>query len=128
MAEWQLAKVKEDPLAYGAFVPLPLPHIIETLDLVGDMQNHPQGAPDGYALSTSAGSLYLGSEEFEPIWETLNMHGAVLFVHPCDSGTSPIDIKLYPVATLEFPFDTARCRPFHEVNVEPDFDRYHAIN
>ena len=127
LCDWQLAKVKSNPIAFGSFVALPLPHVAETLEMIKYAQHHNLGKPDGYALSTCAGSHYLGDALFDDIWATLDDLKAVMFVHPCDPGSSPIDIKLYPAPTLEFPFDTARCEANQE-SFRGSWFRHNAID
>ncbi|MEU2741348.1 amidohydrolase family protein [Streptomyces sp. NPDC007095] len=96
----------EHPRRFGHFASLPLPDVegslaeaAHALDVLG---------ADGVALETNHHGLYLGSPEFEPLWEDLDRRGTVVFVHP----TSPPhadDLSLgRPRPMLEFLFDTTR--------------------
>ncbi|MBU1376785.1 MAG: amidohydrolase [Alphaproteobacteria bacterium] len=63
---------------------------------------------EGLCLPTSVGGRWLGHPDFEPLWREMDRRGAVAFVHP----VHPINFDQtgmgYPVATLEFMFESTR--------------------
>jgi predicted TIM-barrel fold metal-dependent hydrolase len=64
---------------------------------------------DGFALPTNTRGVYLGSDEFDPIFEKLNDIGAVIVMHPNKPGAVPENVNEgLPIPTMEFFFDTTR--------------------
>ncbi|CZR68094.1 uncharacterized protein PAC_17993 [Phialocephala subalpina] len=101
----QQEMIKENPLRFGGFAMIPLPHIEESLKFVRDTQT--EGLkPDGFAVATSHGHKFLGDPSFDPVWTELDALSAAVFVHPGDTNM-PEGLN-YPPFVIEFPFDTAR--------------------
>lgn len=61
---------------------------------------------DGVGLFSSYNGVYLGDEKLDPLMETLDELGAMVFVHPVTPDNIP-DLGL-PTFLFEFPFDTTR--------------------
>ncbi|KAK6379789.1 uncharacterized protein PV06_00326 [Exophiala oligosperma] len=101
----QLEYVSYNPLRFGCFAILPLPHIEETLAFIKKTSILPL-PPDGWGVTTAMGEKYLGDPAFEPVWAELARQGSVVFVHPADTVMPP-GIPFGPFVQ-EFPFDTCR--------------------
>lgn len=94
-----------NPLRFGCFALLPLPHIAETLEFISEIKANTVLRPDGFGISTSIGNLheallerysdraqdrhYLGDPMFEPLWEALDNISSTVFIHPTDSVMPP---------------------------------------
>lgn len=61
---------------------------------------------DGIGIFSNYGGVYLGDPLFEPLMATLNMLGAMVFLHPVTPNGYP-NLGL-PTFLYEFPFDTTR--------------------
>lgn len=61
---------------------------------------------DGIGLFSNYNGTYLGDPAFDPLMETLNDMGAMVFLHPVTPSEMP-DLGLPPFL-FEFPFDTTR--------------------
>ena len=52
-------------------------------------------SPDGFTVFTSYGEShepkYIGHDNFDPIWEKLNEHNAIVFIHPCHAPSNIIN-------------------------------------
>ncbi|KAJ5626399.1 2-amino-3-carboxymuconate-6-semialdehyde decarboxylase [Penicillium lagena] len=101
----QLEYVFFNPLRFGCFAVLPLPHIQETITFIRETSSAPT-PPDGFAVTTAMGQRYLGDPAFEPVWAEINKLRAVVFIHPADT-VMPEYLNFGPFVQ-EFPFDTAR--------------------
>ena len=94
------------PARFGAFATVPMwsmdgarDETAYALDVLGF---------DGVSLFASYGDKFLGDREFEPLFETLDARGAVVFVHP---GLHPSSEGLalpWPGFVMEYLFDTTR--------------------
>ena len=65
---------------------------------------------DGVAIYTSYGEKYLGDNDFAPVWDELNKHATVVFIHPTMEGMEK-SIKepfLIPRALIDWPHETTR--------------------
>lgn len=63
---------------------------------------------DGVFLQSNYNGLYLGVPEFDALFDQLNHHGAVMFVHPVSPPNfAPLSVGL-TAPILEYPFDTTR--------------------
>ncbi|KPI34540.1 2-amino-3-carboxymuconate-6-semialdehyde decarboxylase [Cyphellophora attinorum] len=101
----QMKYVSHNPLRFGCFAMLPLPHIHETIEFVRETQAM-SPRPDGFAVTTAMGQRYLGDKDFEPVWKELDALGSVIFIHPADTIMPP-GLNFGPFVQ-EFPFDTCR--------------------
>lgn len=61
---------------------------------------------DGVVLLAKYGDAYLGHPSFEPVWEALNAHQAVVFVHPGTTFRSNMFNKYIDPAIAEFVHET----------------------
>ncbi|NEB77603.1 amidohydrolase family protein [Streptomyces sp. SID14478] len=96
----------QHPDRFGHFASLPLPDVQGSVAEAGHALDV-LGA-HGLAVETNSHGIYLGNEKFEPLWEELDRHGAVVFVHPT-SPPGAEDISLgRPRPMMEFLFDSAR--------------------
>ena len=91
--------VKDNPLQFGAFAMILLPHV-EELKFVKETQKE-ELKPDGFAVVTSHAYKFIGDSTFDPVWAELNKLSATFFVHPGE-----IDMP----RGLEFP-PCKRCFP-----------------
>ncbi|KAH8597625.1 hypothetical protein B0O99DRAFT_670633 [Bisporella sp. PMI_857] len=97
--------IRENPLRFGAFAMIPLPHVEQSINFIQDTQKE-ELRPDGYAVATSNGHRFIGDALFDPVWAQLDKISATVFVHPGDTNMAQgLD---YPPFVIEFPFDTAR--------------------
>ncbi len=70
---------------------IPLPHVNESLEFVDLALNPTNGTlrPDGFALSTAMGNLYMGDPSFFPVYEKVDAVNATVFIHPIDTTDPP---------------------------------------
>ncbi|MCJ1300686.1 hypothetical protein MMC08_003483 [Hypocenomyce scalaris] len=101
----QLDYVAYNPLRFGCFAVLPLPHVEESIRFIREAAELPT-PPDGFGVTTSMGQRYLGDPQFEPVWAELNKIASVIFIHPADTVMPP-HLRIGPFVQ-EFPFDTCR--------------------
>lgn len=106
--EWQASLVRDAPLRYGNFAPLPLQNVQDTLDALSWCENDLSPKPEGYAITTSVNGKYLGNPYFNPIWVELNRLEAVLFIHPSETVMPSLPQDKFTFAVLEYPQETAR--------------------
>ncbi|HWH25098.1 MAG TPA: amidohydrolase family protein [Pseudolysinimonas sp.] len=95
----------DHPGRFGVFATLPL-HSEEAATAEADRALGELNA-DGVCLLTNYEGEYLGEQRFAPLYEELDRHEAVVFVHP----TTPfhrLDIAGMSQSMMEFPFDTTR--------------------
>jgi predicted TIM-barrel fold metal-dependent hydrolase len=104
-----------NPDRFGFWAALPLPNVDAALAEIDTAWS--EGA-DGFGLVTNYHGTYLGSSNFDPVFEKLNDLGAIVFVHPTapciasstygeTTSASPFG-QQYPIPIFEFFFDTAR--------------------
>jgi len=91
---------------FATFATLPLPDIDRTLKeieyAVNVLKTH------GFCVMTSYDDKWLGDASFAPVFEELNRHHAVVFVHPTAPERCTNFVPGIPSATMEFLFDTTR--------------------
>lgn len=63
---------------------------------------------EGVCLFANYDGVYLGDPSFDPVFEALNGHGAVVYTHPTLHPSSRSIPLKYPGFMLEYPFDTTR--------------------
>ncbi len=106
------AKIAQDhPGRFGLFASLPFPNIAACVAEIDYAFEHLQ--VDGFGIATNYDQRWLGDESFWPIYEKLNIHNAVVFVHPQDASCCTPQKMSYMAPNLngswiEWPVDTAR--------------------
>jgi len=98
--------VRDNPKRFGVFASLPLANMDDTLkELEYALDTLKM---DGVCLPTSIEGKWLGNDHFQPLWAELDRRKAVAFVHP----VHPINFDQtgmgYPVAVMEFMFESTR--------------------
>ncbi|ETN41348.1 uncharacterized protein HMPREF1541_03283 [Cyphellophora europaea CBS 101466] len=111
---------RQHPDRIGFFASLPLPSIQDALD---EIDRAIVLGADGFVLLSNYHGLYHGDPKMKVIYDKLNSHGAVIFIHPTNpcprdapmdkSGTARLDslaplMNVFQAPTLEFIFDTTR--------------------
>jgi len=98
--------VRQYPKRFGAFAVLPLPDVHAALREAEYALD--QLKLDGIILLTHYEGHYLGSPEFDELFDELNRRKAIVFIHPTDPpGVNPLQSKL-PSSLVEFVFETTR--------------------
>jgi 6-methylsalicylate decarboxylase len=94
------------PDRFGHFASIPLPDVdgalaeaAYALDELGS---------DGLTVETSAGGVYLGHRDFDPLYAELDRRRAVVFVHPTSPPHAEQIALGRPRPMLEFIFDSTR--------------------
>ncbi len=102
--EYTAGLVAERPDRFGNFATVPLPDVdgaVAEIDYaLGEL-----GA-DGVVLLSNYEGAYLGDDRFAPVWEALNRHRAVVFIHP-GHPLLPV-LPGVPGPVVDYPFDTTR--------------------
>ncbi|AJA60705.1 MULTISPECIES: amidohydrolase family protein [Bradyrhizobium] len=96
---------RDHPGRFGSLATLPLPDIDQSLEEIQYASRDLQC--DGFCLLSNYQGRYLGDACFAPIFEELDRHASVVFVHPTMPEPQPFSVNL-PAASIEFPFDTTR--------------------
>lgn len=98
--------VRDNSKRFGAFASLPLANMDDTLKELSYTLDTLK--MDGVCLPTSLDGKWLGHEHFQPLWAELDRRKTVVFVHP----VHPINFDQtgmgYPVAVMEFMFESTR--------------------
>lgn len=99
------------PKRFGLFASLPFPDVDRTLAEIDYALD--QLHADGFGMSTSYDTRWLGDDAFQPIWAKLNDRGSVAFVHPHDAACCAPDKMTYNKpgmdgSWIEWPLNTAR--------------------
>ncbi|MDF0532377.1 amidohydrolase family protein [Tsukamurella sp. 8F] len=89
---------------FGDFATVPLPDVDGAVAEV-EYALRELGA-DGVVLLSNYGGVYLGDARFAPLWEALNAHRAVVFIHPAHPLLPLLDGVPGPL--VDYPFDTTR--------------------
>jgi predicted TIM-barrel fold metal-dependent hydrolase len=99
--------VNDYPDRFGHFAVMPLPDVegaLKEIEYALDVLK-----ADGIKLSTNSRGVYLGEDPLEPIFAELNRRRAVVVIHPVLPSAVPNDVLTkFPIAMMEFFFDTAR--------------------
>ena len=97
---------RDHPDRFSFFTALPLP------DVAGCLAQLRRGVDElgavGAAVESNAAGAYLGDPAFEPLWDELDVRGAVLFVHPTSPPGWERTALGQPRPVLEFLADTTR--------------------
>lgn len=115
--EFGAGMVSDYPGRFGLWASLPLPEIDRTLSEIEyalDTLN-----ADGFGITTSWGTTYLGDPMFNPVLEELNRRGAVVYSHP---GEPACCLNLIPGLRpnpIEYGTDTTRMAMSLVVNKVP---------
>lgn len=101
-AEFATDVISEHPDRFGQFLPLPLPDVPGSLELLDEF------AADGVSILSNALGDYPGSPVFDDLFAELDRRGTLVLVHP----TSPPNVGAVdggrPAPMIEFLFDSAR--------------------
>jgi predicted TIM-barrel fold metal-dependent hydrolase len=103
--DYTAGMVADRPHRFGMFASLPMPDVaacLSEIDYVYDQLN-----TDGVCLFTNYDGVYLGDPRFRPVFKALDLHGAVVFIHPTVVKGAPV-LPGVSQSTMEFAFDTAR--------------------
>ena len=95
-----------NPGRFGHFASLPLPDVEGSLAEAAYALD--ELGSDGLAVETSAGGVYLGHPDFDPLYAELDRRGAVVFVHPTSPPHAEQIALGRPRPMLEFIFDSTR--------------------
>jgi 6-methylsalicylate decarboxylase len=92
------------PRRFGNFATLPLPDVDGALQEI----DYALGSldADGVTLLANYDGTYLGDPTLEPIWEELDRHQAVVFVHPGEPPAEPLSGVATPL--VDVLMDTTR--------------------
>ena len=98
------------PDRFGWFASLPLPDVEGSLE---EIDHAMQLGASGFAVMTNAQGYYMGDSKFDPVFQKLNEHSTVVFMHPtqcCSLDNPEADKPLaqYPTPMMEYFFDTTR--------------------
>jgi 6-methylsalicylate decarboxylase len=102
--EYTAGLVSDRPKRFGNFATLPLPDLEGALGEL-DYALTTLGA-DGVTLLANYGGTYLGDPTLEPLWDELDRHQAVVFVHPGDPPAAPVAGVASPI--VDVLLDTTR--------------------
>ena len=95
---------------FGGFAVLPIGYTSSTPDIDNACREAERAinvlGMEGVGLYSNYNGTYLGDPSLDPLMETLNDLGAMVFVHPVTPQAMP-DLDL-PTFLFEFPFDTTR--------------------
>ncbi|MGV9867993.1 amidohydrolase family protein [Rhodococcus koreensis] len=102
--EYTAGLVSERPDRFGNFATVPLPDVegaVAEIDYALDELH-----ADGIVLLTNYEGVYLGDDRYTPVWERLNSHRAVVFIHPGHPLLPTLSGVPGPI--VDYPFDTTR--------------------
>lgn len=104
------AKIRDDdPEHYGFFASIP--SMLDTERCIAEIRYAlNELRADGIILMTryGSGNHYLGHPDLIPIWDELNLHKAVVFVHPTHAVDTSLVNSSLPQPMLDYPHETAR--------------------
>ncbi|KAI2602147.1 2-amino-3-carboxymuconate-6-semialdehyde decarboxylase [Hypoxylon sp. NC1633] len=104
---WELCCQKRGRFGYFASLP-DFNDIDSTINEIRHIYEKEKTA-NGVIVMTSYGDRLLGDEHFQPIWQTLNDHKALVFVHPGHVKITPEKIAGFlPQPVLDYPQATTR--------------------
>lgn len=91
---------------FGLFAVLPLPDVDASLKEIEYAFDTLKA--DGVGLLTSYGSIWLGDQSLDPVFEELNRRNAVVYTHPTDASCCHSLLPNVGPGTIEWQTDTAR--------------------
>ncbi|GHG90405.1 amidohydrolase family protein [Streptomyces lanatus] len=94
----------QHPARFGWFATLPMPDVAASAREAG--RALAELGADGVTLLANNRGAYLGAEGQDALWEVLDEHGAVVFVHPAELPAPAVD-GILPFAA-DFLLDTTR--------------------
>lgn len=103
--EYTADLVRERPERFGAFATVPLPDVegaVAEIDYALD-----ELGADGVVLLSNYEGVYLGDDRYTPVWDALDRHRAVVFIHPGHPILLPV-LPGIPGSIVDYPFDTTR--------------------
>jgi 6-methylsalicylate decarboxylase len=98
--------VIDHPGRFGLFASLPLPDVDAAIAEISYCCDHLDVA--GFTLLTNIGGIYLGNQDFQPVFDELDRRGSRLFIHPTSPPCWEHTSFGRPRPMLEFFFDTTR--------------------
>lgn len=105
--EYAAQIVQQYPGRFSFFGVIPLPDIkgsLEEIEYVLDVLK-----ADGIKFCTNSLGLYLGDDALEPVFAELSKRNSAAVLHPIRPSEVPKNVlDNYPIAMMEFFFDTAR--------------------
>ncbi len=94
------------PDRFGAFATLPLPDVpaslVELTRALDDLKLN------GVSLLTNYAGIYLGDPRFDALMAELHQRAATVFIHPTSPPNAAAIELPYPIAMIEYPFETTR--------------------
>lgn len=103
------AVCQERPGRFGFFASLPDFNDVEGVLLEIKSIFGTEKKANGVVIMTSYGDKLVGDETFRPIWDELNKHSALVFVHPSHVGITPEKIGGFlPQPVIDYPLATTR--------------------
>lgn len=96
----------DHPGRFGHFASLPLPDVDGSLAEAAYALDVLKA--DGFVMRTSDEDKWLGDPAYWPLYQEIDRHKAVVFVHPATTNCCQHMDMVCPPALLEYPFDTAR--------------------
>ena len=102
--EYTADLVKKHPSRFGNFATVPLPDVEGAVAEVDHAFDNLEA--DGIVLLSNYEGVYLGDEKYAPLWENLNKHAAIVFIHPAHPQLKVLDG--IPAPLVDYPFDSTR--------------------
>lgn len=103
------AVCQERPGRFGFFASLPDFNDVEGVLLEIESIFGTEKKANGVVVMTSYGDKLVGDETFRPIWDELNKHSALVFVHPSHVRITPENIGGFlPQPVIDYPLATTR--------------------
>lgn len=103
------AVCQERPGRFGFFASLPDFNDVEGVLLEIERIFGAEKRANGVVVMTSYGDKLVGDEAFRPIWNELNKHSALVFVHPSHVRITPEKIGGFlPQPVIDYPLATTR--------------------
>lgn len=104
---WEVCQLSRG--RFGFFASLPDFNDIEgTMAEIDDIFMNKKTA-NGVVVMTSYGDKLIGDASFKPIWQRLNAHKALVFIHPSHVSITPENINGFlPQPVIDYPQATTR--------------------
>ena len=98
--------VRDRPSRFGALATLPLPDVDASLAEIAYALD--ELGMDGVAVMTNYDGVFLGDPALAPVFDELNRHRAVVFVHPTEGPSNDVLTQGYPAPAFEYPAESTR--------------------